>query len=89
MLHEHELLAIQSFLAPEDLMKDLRKQADSRTEGRNQVLAALTEMESGLRTVKKVLSLLLLAIRPSSIETGLVWGLLYLVAEVSALFNDT
>jgi hypothetical protein len=61
-------------------MKDLRDQAAAAE--KTLLSHVFTEIAPTLKIISKVSELLLLAMRPSSIELTLLWGLLHLTIQV-------
>jgi hypothetical protein len=71
---------LRSFQYSEDLMKDLRGQATAME--MTPLSHVLTEIVPALKIMSKVSELLLLAMRPNSIELTPLWGLLHLTIQV-------
>lgn len=77
-------MEIGRFSSPEALLEDLKTKLElQRIHIKNSFVSrAIANLKIPIVTLKKALDILFLAMRPSYLETILVWGLLYLTIKV-------
>ncbi|KAI1378147.1 hypothetical protein F4677DRAFT_414521 [Hypoxylon crocopeplum] len=84
-LNEADQEMVRGFGSPKALLEDLNRKAQARAQKGivSPISQALADLKLQLSHVERVSHILLVAMRPNSIELGLLWGILYLMIELS------
>ncbi|KAJ8132079.1 hypothetical protein O1611_g1539 [Lasiodiplodia mahajangana] len=87
-LRPNEQMAIRRFSTPEELLEDLKKLQQEREadEGFQRLIYAFRPY---LTVVKDLASLLLLHMRPYTVEIGVMWGLMHLAISAASRYQQT
>ncbi|KAI1274074.1 hypothetical protein F5Y07DRAFT_374427 [Xylaria sp. FL0933] len=87
-LRPNEQMAIRRFSTPEELLEDLKKLQQEREadEGFQRLIFAFRPY---LTVVRDLASLLLLHMRPYTVEIGVMWGLMHLAISAASKYQQT